>query len=35
LDSGVRASVQVLLELGLVDEAKAVNEKWMGRWIDV
>jgi monoamine oxidase len=35
LESGVRASVQVLLELGLVDEAKAVNEKWMGRWIDV
>ena len=22
-------------ELGLVDEAKAVVEKWMARWIDV
>ena len=35
LESGVRASVQMLLELGLVDEAKAVTEKWMARWIDV
>ncbi|KIW24357.1 uncharacterized protein PV07_10076 [Cladophialophora immunda] len=35
LESGVRASVQLLLELGLVDEAKAVTEKWMARWIDV
>jgi len=35
LESGVRAAVQVLLELGLVDEAKAVTEKWMARWIDV
>lgn len=35
LESGVRAATQVLLELGLVDEAKAVVEKWMGRWIDV
>jgi hypothetical protein len=29
----VRGSVQLLLELGLVDEAKELNEKWMGRWI--
>jgi monoamine oxidase len=35
LESGVRAATQVLLELGLVDEAKAVVEKWMGRWMDV
>ncbi|KIX06515.1 uncharacterized protein Z518_04491 [Rhinocladiella mackenziei CBS 650.93] len=35
LESGVRAATQVLLEYGLVDEAKAVVEKWMARWIDV
>lgn len=35
LESGVRAAVQLLLELGLVDEAKAVTEKWMARWISV
>ncbi|KAI5924211.1 flavin-containing amine oxidoreductase [Camillea tinctor] len=35
LESGVRGSVQLLLELGLVDEAKAAVDKWMGRWIDV
>ncbi|KAM7189552.1 Flavin containing amine oxidoreductase domain containing protein [Naviculisporaceae sp. PSN 640] len=35
LESGIRGSVQLLLELGLVDEAKAIVEKWMGRWIDV
>ncbi|KAK4226418.1 putative L-amino-acid oxidase [Podospora fimiseda] len=35
LESGVRGSVQLFLELGLVDEAKATAEKWMGRWIDV
>jgi monoamine oxidase len=33
LQSSVRGSVQLLLELGLVDEAKELNEKWMGRWI--
>jgi monoamine oxidase len=33
LQSAARGSVQLLLELGLVDEAKRVNEKWMGRWI--
>ncbi|KAK6077842.1 L-amino-acid oxidase [Seiridium cupressi] len=35
LESGVRGAIQLLLELGLVDEAKAANEKWNGRWIDV
>lgn len=35
LESGVRGGIQLLLELGLVDEAKEANEKWMGRWIDV
>ncbi|KAJ2971788.1 hypothetical protein NQ176_g7526 [Zarea fungicola] len=29
LDSGVRGAVQMLLELGLVDEAKAAVKKWM------
>ncbi|KAL6238777.1 hypothetical protein BDW75DRAFT_251968 [Aspergillus navahoensis] len=33
LQSAVRGVVQLLLELGLVDEAKEVNERWMGRWI--
>lgn len=35
LESGVRASVQILLELGLVDEAKVVVDKWMARWLVV
>ncbi|KAF4122893.1 Flavin containing amine oxidoreductase [Geosmithia morbida] len=35
LESGIRGSIQLLLELGLVDEAKAANEKWMGRFIQV
>lgn len=34
LYSAVRGTVQLLLELGLVDEAKEVNLKWMGRWIE-
>ncbi|KAL4795143.1 hypothetical protein BDV19DRAFT_399008 [Aspergillus venezuelensis] len=33
LQSAVRGTVQLLLELGLVDEAKEVNRRWMGRWI--
>ena len=33
LHSSVRGSVQLLLELGLVDEAKELNKRWMGRWI--
>ncbi|KAF5579562.1 amino-acid oxidase [Fusarium subglutinans] len=35
LDSGIRGAVQLLLELGLVDEAKHAVEKWMARWIEV
>ncbi|KAH8890243.1 hypothetical protein GQ53DRAFT_722185 [Thozetella sp. PMI_491] len=35
LESGIRGSVQLLLELGLVDEAKATVEKWMARWIEI
>ncbi|RYP38841.1 hypothetical protein DL767_002403 [Monosporascus sp. MG133] len=35
LESGVRGAVQMLLELGLVDEAKAAVDKWMGRWLEV
>ncbi|KAK4183994.1 L-amino-acid oxidase [Podospora australis] len=35
LESGIRGSVQLLLELGLVDEAKEVVDKWMARWIDI
>ncbi|KAJ5763015.1 hypothetical protein N7533_001696 [Penicillium manginii] len=33
LDSAVRGTTQLLLDLGLVDEAKSVVETWMGRWI--
>lgn len=33
LHSSVRGSIQLLLELGLVDEAKELNKRWMGRWI--
>ncbi|CEL10066.1 Putative L-amino acid oxidase [Aspergillus calidoustus] len=33
LDSAVRGTTQILLDLGLVDEAKAVVGEWMGRWI--
>ncbi|KAK0620207.1 L-amino-acid oxidase-like protein [Immersiella caudata] len=35
LESGIRGGVQLLLELGLVDEAKMAVQKWMARWIDV
>ncbi|KAK2738947.1 hypothetical protein FQN57_006741 [Myotisia sp. PD_48] len=35
LESGIRGSVQLLLELGLVDEAKDVTKQWMARWISV
>ena len=34
LHSAVRGAVQLLLDLGLVDEAKELNRAWMGRWID-
>jgi monoamine oxidase len=33
LDSAVRGTAQLLLDMGLVDEAKQVVETWMGRWI--
>lgn len=33
LESAVRGTVQLLLELGLVNEAKQITEKWMGRWL--
>ncbi|RAH40554.1 flavin monoamine oxidase family protein [Aspergillus brunneoviolaceus CBS 621.78] len=33
LDSAVRGTTQLLLDLGLVDEAKSIVNEWMGRWI--
>ncbi|KAG6008276.1 hypothetical protein E4U21_004738 [Claviceps maximensis] len=33
LDSSIRGAVQLLLELGLIDEARAVVRKWMAGWI--
>ncbi|TIB70439.1 putative amine oxidase [Wallemia mellicola] len=35
LESAVRGSVQLLLHMGLVDEAKQINTEWMGRWITI
>lgn len=35
LESAARGTVQMLLDLGLVDEAKQINEEWMARWIHV
>ncbi|KAF1953731.1 hypothetical protein CC80DRAFT_137478 [Byssothecium circinans] len=35
LDSAVRGTTQLLLDMGLVDEAKQVVETWMGRWIHI
>ncbi|RHZ43329.1 flavin monoamine oxidase family protein [Aspergillus thermomutatus] len=35
LDSAVRGTTQLLLDLGLVDEAKSIVHEWMGRWISV
>ena len=32
--SSVRGAIQLLLEIGMADEAKELNEKWMGRWIE-
>ncbi|KAF4965649.1 hypothetical protein FSARC_6586 [Fusarium sarcochroum] len=32
--SAARGTIQLLLELGMVDEAKEINRRWMGRWID-
>ena len=35
LESGIRGSVQLMLELGLVDEAKAITKTFMSRWISI
>lgn len=35
LESGVRGTTQLLLDMGLVDEAKQIVETWMARWIEV
>lgn len=35
LESGIRGSVQLMLELGLVDEAKEVTKTFMARWISI
>lgn len=35
LESAVRGTVQLLLDMGLVDEAKEITETWMARWIQV
>jgi monoamine oxidase len=33
LYSSVRGAVQLLLEIGMVEEAKELNTRWMGRWL--
>jgi len=33
LYSSVRGAVQLLLDIGMVEEAKELNAKWMGRWL--
>ncbi|KAI9152236.1 L-amino-acid oxidase [Paramyrothecium foliicola] len=35
LESAVRGTTQLLLDMGLVDEAKEVVDTWMARWITV
>lgn len=35
LESAVRGTVQLLLDMGLVDEAKQITNTWMARWIEV
>jgi monoamine oxidase len=35
LESAVRGTTQLLLDMGLVDEAKEITEIWMARWISV
>ncbi|KAK8203853.1 flavin-containing amine oxidoreductase-domain containing protein [Phyllosticta capitalensis] len=35
LESAVRGTTQLLLDMGLVDEAKQVTDEWMARWISV
>ncbi|KAI5357016.1 putative amine oxidase, FAD/NAD(P)-binding domain superfamily [Septoria linicola] len=35
LHSAARGTVQLLLELGMVEEAKEINQRWFGRWINL
>ncbi|SPO02612.1 related to L-amino-acid oxidase [Cephalotrichum gorgonifer] len=35
LESAVRGTTQLLLDLGLVDEAKQIVDTWMARWITI
>lgn len=35
LESAVRGTTQLLLDMGLVDESKELVEFWMARWIDL
>ena len=35
LESAVRGTTQLLLDMGLVDEAKTVTTAWMGRWLSL
>lgn len=35
LESAVRGTTQLLLDMGLVDEAKQITEEWMARWISL
>ncbi|KEY68538.1 hypothetical protein S7711_08812 [Stachybotrys chartarum IBT 7711] len=35
LESAIRGTVQLLLDMGLVDEAKQITNTWMARWIDL
>ncbi|KAK4955691.1 hypothetical protein LTR10_006630 [Elasticomyces elasticus] len=35
LESAVRGTAQLLLDMGLVDEAKEITSFWMARWINV
>jgi monoamine oxidase len=35
LESATRGTVQLLLDMGLVDEAKQITNTWMARWIEL
>ncbi|KAJ1323477.1 FAD-dependent oxidoreductase [Microdochium nivale] len=35
IEAAVRGTVQLLLDMGLVDEAKEIAETWMARWIEI
>ena len=35
LESSVRGTTQLLLDMGLVDEARSTTETWMARWISL